>query len=84
MSKFNAHPHVPTWIEAMNGELLSSTELDILNFIHYCKKHGCRTSNDRIGARTHFSHATVQRAVMKLYQARLIEIDNFGLRTRKL
>jgi len=84
MSKFNAHPYVPAWIEAMNGELLSSTELDILNFIHYCKKYGCRTSNDRIASNTHFSHATAQRTIMKLYRAKLIEIDNFGKRTRKL
>lgn len=84
MPKFNAHPHVPSWIEAMNGELLSSTELDILNFIHYCKKHGCRTSNDRIASHTHVSHATAQRAIMKIYLAKLIEIENFGRRTRKL
>lgn len=33
---------------------------------------------------THHSHATVQRAVMKLYSLDLIAIENFGKRTRTL
>ncbi len=84
MMVYNSHQHVPTWIENMDGQLLTSTELDVLDFIHYCSKHGCRTSNDYIGAYTHNSHATVQRAIMKLYRLQLITIENFGKRTRKL
>lgn len=84
MKPYNSEPHVPTWISALDGELLSSAELDVLDFVHWCKKHGCRTSNDHIGSYTHHSHATVQRAIQKLYQLDLIAIDRYGKRTRRL
>jgi len=84
MKPYNSEPHVPTWISALDGELLSSAELRVLDFIHWCKKHGCRTSNDRIGSYTHHSHKTVERAIQKLYQLDLIAIYNFGKRTRRL
>jgi len=84
MRNYESHPHVPEWIAAMNGELLSPAELDVLNFVFWCKKYGCRTSNNRLGKFSHHSHCTVQRAVMKLYKLDLIAIDNFGKRTRTL
>jgi len=84
MKPYNSEPHVPTWISALDGQLLSSAELDVLDFIHWCKKHGCRTSNDRIGSYTHHTHAMVQRAIQKLYRLDLIAIDNYGKRTRVL
>ncbi len=84
MKPYNSEPHVPTWISALDGELLSSAELRVLDFIHWCKKHGCRTSNDRIGSYVHLQHYKVQEAIQKLYQLDLIAIDNFGKRTRRL
>jgi len=84
MNKYQSHPHVPRWIEAMNGELLSPAELDVLDFIYWCKKHGCRTSNDRIGKRTHRSHWTVQEAIQKFYRLNLVTIKNYGKRTRTI
>lgn len=84
MKPYDSHPDVPIWLAALNGQLLTTTELNVLNFIFWCTKHGCRTSNDRIGIFTHKSHATVQRAVMKLYSMDLIAIENFGKRTRTL
>lgn len=84
MRPYKSHPDVPVWLSALNGQLLTTAELDILNFIFWCNRFGCRTSNDRIGIATHRSHATVQRAVMKLYSLDLIAIVNFGKRTRQL
>jgi len=84
MKPYDSHPDVPAWLSALNGQLLTTTELNVLNFIFWCNQHGCRTSNDRIGMFTHHSHATVQRAVMKLYSMDLIAIENFGKRTRTL
>lgn len=84
MMVYNSHQHIPPWIENMDGQLLTPTELDVLDFIHYCRKHGCRTSNDFIGAYTHKSHNTVQRAIMRLYLLQLVTIENFGKRTRKI
>ncbi len=84
MKPYDSHPDVPIWLAALNGELLTTTELDILNFIFWCTRHGCRTSNDRIGMFTHHSHATVQRAVMKLYEMDLIAIENYAKRTRTI
>ncbi|GAI34966.1 unnamed protein product, partial [marine sediment metagenome] len=82
MAKYQPHPHVPDWIRAMNGELLTSTQLDVLDFHHYCKKYGTCTSDDRIGKFTHHSHATVERTNRKLYDLYLIRADNPGKRTR--
>lgn len=84
MKPYDSYPDVPIWLSALNGQLLTTTELDILNFVFWCNRFGCRTSNDRIGMHTHHSHATVQRAVMKLYSLDLIAIENFGKRTRAL
>jgi hypothetical protein len=84
MKPYNSEPHVPSWISALDGELLTTAELDVLDFIHWCKKHNCRTSNDRIGSFTHWKHKTVEKAVQKLYQLDLIAIDNYGKRTRVL
>jgi DNA-binding MarR family transcriptional regulator len=84
MKPYNSDPHVPEWISALDGQLLSKAELDVLDFIWYCKKHGCRTSNDRIGSFTHWSHNTVERAIQKLYRLDLISIKNYALRTRRL
>ncbi|MBA7631418.1 hypothetical protein ES703_38949 [subsurface metagenome] len=82
MKKYNSHPNVPDWINAMNGELLSSAQLDVLNFITWCKRYGCRTSNDRIGSITHHSHRTVQRAIAELHRLDLVAIQNQAKRTR--
>lgn len=84
MKSYDSHPDVPVWLTALDGQLLTRTELDVLNFIFWCAKHGCRTSNDRIGMFTHHSHATIQRAVLKLYKMDLIAIENYGKRTRTL
>ncbi|MBA7644200.1 hypothetical protein ES703_51942 [subsurface metagenome] len=84
MNKYKSHPHVLPWVASMNGELLTPSQLDVFDFICWCKKHGCRTSNDRIGSHTHRSHITVQRAIAKLYALDLIAIDNYGKRTRTL
>jgi len=84
MKKYKSHPHLPDWIIAMNGELLSPPELDVLDFIGWCKKHGCRTSNDRIGRIRHHSHGTVQRAIARIYELNLVTIDNYGKRTRAI
>lgn len=84
MNKYQSHPHVPRWIEAMDGELLSSAELDVLDFIHWCKKHGCRTSNNHIGKRVHRSHWTVQEAIQKFHRLNLVDIRNYGKRTRTI
>lgn len=82
MNKYNLHPHIPPWLVAANGELLSSTDLDILDFIHWCWRFGCRTSNDRIGSFTHHTHATVQRSIAKQYALDLVTIENYGKRSR--
>ena len=84
MKPYNSEPHVPTWISALDGELLTPAQLRVLDFIHWCKKHGCRTSNDRIGSFTHCSHKTVERAIQKLYHLDFISIKNYALRTRRL
>jgi len=84
MKKYKSHPHLDDWIVAMNGELLSPPELDVLDFIGWCKKYGCRTSNDRIGERVHHSHKTVERAIARIYELNLVAIDNYGKRTRTI
>ncbi len=84
MKPYNSDPHVPEWISALDGQLLSSAEIRVLDFIWYCKKHSCRTSNDRIGSHVHLQHYKVQEAIQKLYRLDLIAIDNYGKRTRTL
>lgn len=84
MKKYQPHPHIPDFVAAMNGELLISSHLDVLDFIHRCKKYGCRTSNRRIGIYTHHSRETVKRAIQKLYALNLVAIDNYGKRTRNV
>lgn len=82
MNQYKSHQHVPDWIAKMDGELLTSNELDVFDFICWCTKHGCRTSNDRIGKYTHHEHYKVQEAIMKFYRLELVVIQNFGKRTR--
>lgn len=82
MNQYKSHQHIPNWIAKMDGELLTSNELDVLDFLYWCKKHGCRTSNDHIGKYTHHQHNKVQEAIMKFYQLELVVIQNFGKRTR--